>query len=66
MSEEKSKNYNNRRRNVEMDKHIGNRAFILRKVRDTNIKDVADAIGVSFQQLQKYEKGQKRIASSTI
>lgn len=49
-----------------MDKHIGSRVFILRHVRELSLKDVADAIGISYQQLQKYEKGQNRIAASTL
>jgi transcriptional regulator with XRE-family HTH domain len=31
-----------------------------------SLKTLADVLGVSFQQLQKYEKGKNRISASTL
>ncbi len=45
---------------------IGQRLKELRKQKALTQKDVANAIGVSAQQIQKYEKGQDRISFSRI
>ena len=55
-----------RMRNITLEQHIGNRLLILRKAEDTNLKELSRVIGVSYQQMQKYEKGQNRIAASTL
>jgi transcriptional regulator with XRE-family HTH domain len=40
-----------------IDKHVGSRMRMRRLVLDMSQTDVADALGVTFQQVQKYEKG---------
>jgi transcriptional regulator with XRE-family HTH domain len=44
------------------DKAIGNRLRALRLDRDISQQQVADELGLSFQQIQKYEKGTNRVA----
>lgn len=57
---------NSRNRNITLEQHIGNRVLLMRHAQKLHIKDVSSKIGVSYQQLQKYEKGQNRIAASTL
>jgi transcriptional regulator with XRE-family HTH domain len=45
----------------EIDQHIGQRLRKLRKMRNLTQEDVADHLGVSFQQIQKYENGKNRL-----
>lgn len=51
-----------KRRPDEVDRSVGVRVRSLRKVRGITQSQLADALGLSFQQLQKYEKGQNRIS----
>jgi transcriptional regulator with XRE-family HTH domain len=48
------------------DRHIGARIRALRLETGTSQEALASAIGVSFQQVQKYEKGVNRVAASTL
>lgn len=48
------------------DKHVGNRIRMRRLMLDLNQTALADALGVSFQQLQKYEKGTNRVGASRL
>jgi len=50
----------------EIDRLVGARARLLRIDRGISQQAVAEAIGVSFQQVQKYEKGTNRISASTL
>lgn len=45
---------------------IGQRLFALRRIRGLSQEDLAAQIGVSYQQIQKYEKGTNRIAASRL
>lgn len=45
-----------------MDKEIGRRIKLLRKSRGFSQIELAEKIGISFQQIQKYEKGTTRIS----
>lgn len=45
---------------------VGQRIKQLRKIKKLTQKDVANALGVSFQQVQKYEKGIDRISFQRI
>jgi transcriptional regulator with XRE-family HTH domain len=49
-----------------VDKHVGSRVRMRRLMRDMSQSDVADALGLTFQQLQKYEKGSNRISASRL
>ena len=48
------------------DKHIGGRLRMRRLMLDMSQSDIADALRVTFQQVQKYEKGTNRISASRL
>jgi transcriptional regulator with XRE-family HTH domain len=49
-----------------MDLHVGQRLRRRRSRQSMRQKDLAAALGVSYQQIQKYEKGDNRIAASLL
>jgi transcriptional regulator with XRE-family HTH domain len=49
-----------------VDVHVGRRIRTLRMERKVTIADLAGSIGVTAQQLQKYESGANRIGSSKL
>ena len=49
-----------------VDRHIGLRLRSRRLALQMTQTDLADALGVTFQQVQKYEKGSNRISASTL
>jgi transcriptional regulator with XRE-family HTH domain len=49
-----------------MDRHIGHRLRTCRMMLRLNQSELGEAIGVTFQQLQKYEKGSNRVSASTL
>ncbi len=49
-----------------VDKHVGDRLRQLRALRGIAQTALADQIGVTFQQIQKYEKGANRISASRL
>src|ERR1700684_759479 len=49
-----------------IDKHVGSRLRMRRLMLDMSQTDVADALGLTFQQVQKYEKGANRIGASRL
>jgi transcriptional regulator with XRE-family HTH domain len=48
------------------DKHVGSRVRMRRLMLDLSQTDIADALGLTFQQVQKYEKGSNRISASRL
>jgi transcriptional regulator with XRE-family HTH domain len=48
------------------DKHVGSRVRMRRLMLDISQTNVADALGLTFQQVQKYEKGSNRIGASRL
>jgi transcriptional regulator with XRE-family HTH domain len=48
------------------DTHVGQRVRTRRLMLGMSQSNVADALGVTFQQLQKYEKGINRISASRL
>jgi len=50
----------------QIDNAIGKNIRLLRKKKKMTQTDLAEALGVTFQQVQKYEKGINRIAASTL
>ncbi len=54
------------RKCTEHDTIIGKRLRYARLVRGLSQSDLADAIGVRFQQVQKYETGMNRISASKL
>jgi transcriptional regulator with XRE-family HTH domain len=49
-----------------VDVHVGKRIKILRKLRGMNQTKLGEAVGLSFQQIQKYETGANRIGASRL
>jgi transcriptional regulator with XRE-family HTH domain len=54
------------RRNTAYDKQLGNRLRQLRLTRGMSQTVLGDALGITFQQIQKYENGTNAIASTRI
>jgi transcriptional regulator with XRE-family HTH domain len=48
------------------DKHVGSRLRMRRLMLDMSQSKLADALGLTFQQVQKYEKGANRIGASRL
>ena len=53
-------------RTPDFDRGIGERVRTARLTAGLTQKDLADQLGIRFQQVQKYEKGQNRISASTL
>ena len=49
-----------------IDRHVGARIRMQRMVRGVSQADLGNAVGVSFQQVQKYEKGTNRVGASRL
>lgn len=49
-----------------IDKHVGSRVRMRRLTLGMSQEKLADAIGLTFQQVQKYEKGANRMGSSRL
>ena len=49
-----------------VDKQIAKQMKIIRHMRGLTIQGAADSIGVSYQQFQKYEAGQNRVAAGRL
>src|SRR5262245_1564218 len=51
---------------TEVDQHVGSRVRMRRLILQVSQSDLADRIGVSFQQVQKYERGMNRIGAGRL
>lgn len=49
-----------------VDVHVGERLRLRRTLMRMSQEQVADAVGVTFQQIQKYERGSNRISASRL
>jgi transcriptional regulator with XRE-family HTH domain len=49
-----------------IDKHVGSRVRMRRMMLGMSQEKLGDAIGLTFQQVQKYEKGSNRIGASRL
>ena len=49
-----------------IDIHVGNRVRIRRMMLSMSQEKVGNALGISFQQVQKYEKGTNRLGASRL
>lgn len=49
-----------------IDKHVGGRVRMRRNMFGLSQTELAEALGVTFQQIQKYEKGINRISASSL
>lgn len=50
----------------EIDVYVGNQVRIARLYRGLSQEKLAGALGIRFQQVQKYENGQNRVAASRL
>lgn len=57
---------NNSEREKTIDKQVGLRVRACRLAKDMTQQDVANKVGVKFQQVQKYETGKNRISISKL
>ena len=48
-----------------VDKHVGSRVRMRRLMLDMSQEKLGSALGLTFQQVQKYEKGTNRIGAGT-
>lgn len=49
-----------------VDRHVGQRMRLLRKQQNISQEKLAEALGLTFQQVQKYERGANRISASKL
>jgi transcriptional regulator with XRE-family HTH domain len=49
-----------------IDKHVGSRVRMRRLLLGMSQEKLGDALGITFQQIQKYEKGTNRIGASRL
>lgn len=49
-----------------IDLHVGERIKLRRKILKMSQSQLADAIGITFQQVQKYEKGSNRVGAGRL
>ena len=49
-----------------IDKHVGSRVRMRRMMLNMSQSGLGDALGITFQQVQKYEKGTNRISASRL
>lgn len=49
-----------------IDSHVGYKLKMLRLKMGRSLNEVGELLGVSFQQIQKYEKGTNKISSSNL
>jgi transcriptional regulator with XRE-family HTH domain len=49
-----------------VDKHVGARVRMRRMMLNMSQSDLGEALGVTFQQVQKYEKGTNRVSASRL
>ncbi len=50
----------------QIDVEVGQRIRLQRNVREMSQTTLADALGITFQQVQKYEKGTNRVGASRL
>jgi transcriptional regulator with XRE-family HTH domain len=50
----------------DIDKHVGSQVRACRLARGISQSKLAEAVGLTFQQIQKYEKGANRISASRL
>lgn len=55
-----------RRTSTAVDAHVGSRLRLRRRGRGLSQQRLAQLLGVTFQQVQKYERGTNRLAASTL
>jgi transcriptional regulator with XRE-family HTH domain len=56
----------NKKSSNPIDIHVGGRVRMRRMLLGMNQTELGDALGLTFQQVQKYEKGRNRISASKL
>ena len=56
----------NPKRTLDLDRQVGQRITAVRKAKGLSQTALGQAIGVTFQQVQKYEKGQNRVGAGRL
>lgn len=56
----------NELQSTEIDRRVGERLRVYRLARGYTQKDIAERVGLSFQQVQKYEQGLNRITAGRL
>jgi transcriptional regulator with XRE-family HTH domain len=51
---------------AQLDREIGERLRLARKARGLSQTELGAAVGITFQQMQKYERGTNRVSSSAM
>lgn len=51
---------------LDVERHVGRQLRTARRVLDISQERLAGMVGVSYQQIQKYERGANRIAASRL
>src|SRR3954464_8804994 len=54
------------RRPNPVDMHVGGRVRMRRKLLGVSQEQLADSLGLTFQQVQKYERGANRVSASKL
>lgn len=49
-----------------IDVHVGNRLRLARSARGLSLEELGRRVGVTYQQIQKYETGANRVSASTL
>jgi transcriptional regulator with XRE-family HTH domain len=49
-----------------VDIHVGSRIKMQRRMLGLSQTDLADGLGITYQQVQKYENGKNRVSSSRL
>ena len=49
-----------------VDVHVGQRVYQRRQLLDMTLQQLGDKVGITFQQIQKYETGANRISASRM
>jgi transcriptional regulator with XRE-family HTH domain len=50
----------------QIDQHVGHQVRLRRKARHMSMKELAQSLGITYQQVQKYETGSNRIPVSRL
>ena len=56
----------NRKRSTQYDRHVGGRLRLARTSRGMSQSDLGQTLGLTFQQVQKYERGANRISAGRL
>ncbi len=59
-------NKNEPRKSTQYDAEIGFRIRQIRQDKEISQEDIADSLGISYQQLQKYEAGKNRLSPERL